>query len=97
MKPKNLEDVTAVLQPTQVKEDASSQVSSNINPTMNVDRVVVLFGIGVIFGLLGVVMIDSILTTQRAEAKGCNNSRAFNASQGRCFHTWLGEEVRFDP
>jgi hypothetical protein len=85
-----------VLQPTQVKEDASSQVSSNIYPTMNVDRVVVLFGIA-IFGLLGVVMIDSILTTREVEAKGCNNSIAFNASKGRCFHTWLGEEVRFNP
>jgi hypothetical protein len=38
-------------------------------PTMNVDTVVVLFAIATIFGLVGVVVIDSILTTQEAEAK----------------------------
>ena len=58
-----------MLQPTQVKEDASSQVSSNMYPTMNVDTVVVLFAIATIFGLVGVVVIDSILTTQEAELK----------------------------
>jgi hypothetical protein len=91
LKPKNLEGVAAVLQPTQVKEDASSQVSSNMYPTMNVDTVVVLFAIATIFGLVGVVVIDSILTTPEAEAKGCINpnapgggSIAFNASKGRC-------------
>jgi hypothetical protein len=75
-----------VLQPTQVKEDASSQVSNNMYPTMSVDTVVVLYAIATIFGLVGVVVIDSILTTQEAEAKGCSGtSPAFNASQGRCF------------
>jgi hypothetical protein len=60
-------------------------------PTMNVDTVVVLFAIATIFGLVGVVVIDSILTTPEAEAKGCINpnapgggSIAFNASKGRC-------------
>jgi hypothetical protein len=88
LKPKNLEDVTAVLQPTQVKEDASSQVSSKMYLTMNVNTVVVLFPIATIFGLVGVLMIDSILTTQEAEAKGCINpnapgggSIAFNVSK----------------
>jgi hypothetical protein len=80
-----------VLQRTQAKEDASSQVSSNVYPIMNVDTVVILFGIAAIFGLVRVVVIDSILTTQEAEAKGCINpnapgggSIAFNASKGRC-------------
>ena len=75
----------------QVKEDASSQVSSNIYLTMNVDTVVILFAIAAIFGLVGVVVIGSILITQDAEAKGCINpnapgggSIAFNASKGRC-------------
>jgi hypothetical protein len=43
--------------------------------------------------LLGVVIVDSILTAsvQVASAaspptKGCRNSQAFNASQGNCFH-----------
>jgi hypothetical protein len=87
LKPKNLEGVTVALQPTQVKEDALSQVSqvSKMYPTMNVDTVVVLFAIATIFGLVGVVMIDSILTTQEAEAKGCTSSLAVNASKGRYF------------
>jgi hypothetical protein len=75
-----------VLQPTQVKEDASSQVSSNMYPTMNVETAVVLFAIATIFGLVGVVVIDSILTTQEAEAKGCpTGTPGLNASKGRCF------------
>lgn len=44
-----------------------------------------------------VVVVDIILAAQEAEAKECNNSIAFNASKGRCFQTWLGEDVRFDP
>jgi hypothetical protein len=79
-----------VLQPTQVKEDALSQVSQ-VDSSMNLETVVVLFAIAAIFGLGGVVVIDSILTTQDAEAKGCINpnapgggSIAFNASKGRC-------------
>lgn len=38
--------------------------------------------------LLGVVAITIVtipLQLQQAEARGCNNSKAFNASQGRCF------------
>ena len=82
-----------MLQPTQVKEDASSQVSqvSNMYPIMNAETVALLFVIAAKFGLVGVVVIDSILTTQVAEAKGCINpnapgggSIAFNASKGRC-------------
>jgi Flp pilus assembly protein CpaB len=52
---------------------------------MNVDTVVVLIAIATIFGLVGVVVIDSILTTQEAEAKGCTSSLAVNASKGRYF------------
>jgi hypothetical protein len=36
------------------------------------------------FGLVPVVAVDIVLTTQVAEAKGCPNSIAANASQGRC-------------
>ena len=39
-------------------------------------------------GLLGVVAIESIISItpqHQAEARGCNNSVAFNASKGRCF------------
>ena len=58
---------------------------------MYVETAVVLFAIATIFRLVGVAVIDSILTTQHAEAKGCINpnapgggSIAFNASKGRC-------------
>ena len=36
-------------------------------------------------GILGVLAVDTISIVQDAEAKGCPNSIAFNASQGRCF------------
>ncbi len=36
-------------------------------------------------GLVGVVAVDMITNLQNAEAKGCPNSVAINASQGRCF------------
>jgi hypothetical protein len=39
--------------------------------------------------LFGVVMATVATTTmqlQEAEARGCNRSVAFDASQGRCFH-----------
>jgi uncharacterized membrane protein YjgN (DUF898 family) len=38
--------------------------------------------------LLGVVVITIVtipIQLQQAEAAGCNNGRAFNASHGRCF------------
>jgi hypothetical protein len=52
---------------------------------MNVDTVVVVFALAAIFGLVGVIVVDIMLTTQEAEARGCNRSVAFNASKGRCF------------
>jgi hypothetical protein len=36
-------------------------------------------------GLIGVVAVGTIEIVQDAEAAGCKNSIAFNASQGRCF------------
>ncbi len=36
-------------------------------------------------GVLGIVIADTIIAIQEAEARGCNRSVAFNASQGRCF------------
>jgi hypothetical protein len=35
--------------------------------------------------LAGAVTVE-IISILDAEARGCKNSRAFNASQGRCFH-----------
>jgi hypothetical protein len=43
-------------------------------------------------GLLGVVIVDTILAAAQVASaappptKGCRNSIAFNASQGNCFH-----------
>ena len=85
LKPKNLEGVTVVLQPTQVKEDALSQVIQ-VDSSMNVETVVVPFAIAAIFGLVGLVAVDIMLTTQEAEAKGCSGGgTGFNASKGKCF------------
>jgi hypothetical protein len=43
-----------------------------------------IFALIAALGLVTVVAVDIILTAQEAEAIGCKNSRAFNASQGRC-------------
>ena len=74
-----------MLQPTQVKEDALSQVIQ-VDSSMNVETVVVLFAIAAIFGLVGLVAVDIMLTKQEAEAKGCSGGgTGFNASKGKCF------------
>jgi hypothetical protein len=57
----------------------------------------VIFALVVALGLVGMVAVQVLGSEYEAEARECNNSIAFNASKGRCFHTWLGEEVRFDP
>jgi hypothetical protein len=53
----------------------------------------VTFALVVVLGLVGMVAVQVFGSEHEAEAKGCNNSIAFNTSKGRCFHTWLGEEV----
>ena len=57
----------------------------------------VTFALVVALGLVAMVVLQVVGSLQEDEAKECNNSIAFNTSEGRCFHTWLGEEVRFDP
>ena len=44
----------------------------------------VIFAIIAALGLVTVVAVDIMLTTQEAEAKGCRTSQAVNASKGRC-------------
>lgn len=44
-----------------------------------------LISIVAAIGLIGVVAIDIVTPLQDAEARGCNNGVAFNASKGRCF------------
>jgi hypothetical protein len=57
----------------------------------------VTFALVVALGSVGMVAVQVFGSVHEAEAKECNNSIAFNTSKGKCFHTWLGEEVRFDP
>jgi hypothetical protein len=50
-----------------------------------------IFAIVATLGIIGVMAVNVILTLQEIDAappptKGCRNSVAFNASQGRCFH-----------
>jgi hypothetical protein len=54
---------------------------------MDTQTTVVIFAILAAFGLITVVAVDILLTSQEAEAqkpRGCNRSVAANASQGRC-------------
>jgi hypothetical protein len=51
---------------------------------METNSTLVIFAIIAALGLVTVVAVDIMLTTQEAEAKGCNNSVAANASRGRC-------------
>jgi hypothetical protein len=53
---------------------------------METNSTFVIFAIIAALGLVTVVAVDIMLTTQEAEAKGCNNSVAVNASKGRCLH-----------
>jgi hypothetical protein len=68
---------------------STNRIPGNVSPT-------VTFAL-VALGLVGIVAVQVLGSVQEAEAKECNNSISFNASKGRCFHTWLGEEVRIDP
>ena len=54
---------------------------------METHTAIVLFALVGALGLVGVVVVDIMLTAQEVEAqkpRGCNRSVAANASQGRC-------------
>jgi hypothetical protein len=57
---------------------------------------VVIFALVVALDLVGMVAVQVFGSEHEAEARECNSIIAFNASKGRRFHTWLGEEVRFN-
>jgi hypothetical protein len=53
-------------------------------------QTLVIFALVAVLGLVTVVAVDVMLTVQEIDAeprptRGCNQSVAFNASQGRCF------------
>jgi hypothetical protein len=53
---------------------------------MSIQTTVVIFAILAAFGLVAIVAVDIVFTTQEAEAKGCvPGGTGFNASQGKCF------------
>jgi hypothetical protein len=49
------------------------------------DTTFVVIAIVAALALLVAITLVTIPLQQQAEARGCNNGRAFNASQGRCF------------
>jgi hypothetical protein len=51
---------------------------------MNAQKTLVIFALVAVLGLVTVEAVDLILTMQ-AEAAGCKNSIAVNASKGKCF------------
>jgi hypothetical protein len=54
---------------------------------METHTAIVLFALVAALGLVGVIVVDIMLTAEEAEAqkpRGCNRSVAANASQGRC-------------
>jgi hypothetical protein len=55
---------------------------------MNTPQTLVIFALVVALGLVGIISVNIILTTQEAEAsceKGNAGSHAFNQSKGKCF------------
>jgi hypothetical protein len=53
---------------------------------MNDNKSIAMVAIVAALGLLGVIAIETInLPQQQADAAGCTNGIAFNASKGRCF------------
>ena len=56
---------------------------------INRETPLAIFAIVAALGILGVIAVESIIMMQQqqqAYAAGCNIGRAFNASQGRCYH-----------
>jgi hypothetical protein len=54
---------------------------------MSTQSTLIIFAIVAALGLIGVVTVDIILTSEEAEGVGCNRSVAVNASKGRCIRS----------
>ncbi len=53
---------------------------------MSQERTLAIIAIVAALGLLGTIVVESInIPQQQADARGCTNGIAFNASKGRCF------------
>jgi hypothetical protein len=44
-----------------------------------------IFAVFAVIGLVGVIAVTIMSVPENAEAAGCTNGRAYNASQGRCY------------
>jgi hypothetical protein len=52
---------------------------------METHTAIVLFALVAALGLVGVIVVDIMLTAEEAEAKGCSGGgTGFNASKGKC-------------
>jgi hypothetical protein len=52
---------------------------------MNSDTQLMVFALMAMIGLVAVFAVEMVPLVEQADAKGCNNSIAVNASKGRCF------------
>jgi hypothetical protein len=53
---------------------------------MSQETILAIIATVAILGLLGLAVVESIsIPQQQADARGCTNGIAFNASKGRCF------------
>ena len=53
---------------------------------MDAETKLLIFVLVIMVGMAGVVAVEIVILADQAEARGCNNGVALNASQGRCFH-----------
>jgi hypothetical protein len=51
---------------------------------MSTESTLIIFAIVAALGLIGVVAVNIVLTSEEVEGKGCRTSVAANASKGRC-------------
>jgi hypothetical protein len=51
---------------------------------MNTETQLLVFALVAMAGIVGVVAVEIVTLADQADAKGCPNSIAVNASKGRC-------------
>jgi hypothetical protein len=57
----------------------------HINKNMKTEPKLLIFALVAMAGLMAVFAIEIVPLAEQADARGCNNSIAINASKGRCF------------
>ena len=51
---------------------------------MDSETQILIFALVAMVGVVGVVAVEIVALADQAEARGCNNGIAVNASKGRC-------------